>query len=126
MRVVPLCAAIVVTASCTIFSGCQACSPKQNPEQLREKTAQATAALKQDAKAVAQGVREGWSRDHKLNLNTATAKQIASLPGLDEDRARKIIENRPYQAPQDLVRKRILSRPEYDRIADRLTTQPEK
>jgi len=42
-----------------------------NPQELKEKTARATAELKVDAKAVAAGVREGWSRDKPLDLNTA-------------------------------------------------------
>ena len=61
---------------------CVSCSTKQDPNQLREKTAQTTANLKQDAKAVAQGIREGWSRNNQLDLNTATAKELATLPGV--------------------------------------------
>ena len=45
----------------------RACNPSQNPQELKEKTAQATAELKGNAQAVAAGVREGWSRDKPLN-----------------------------------------------------------
>jgi len=34
----------------------------KNPDELKEKTARATAELKSNAKAMAEGVREGWSR----------------------------------------------------------------
>jgi hypothetical protein len=39
------------------------CTPQQNPQDLKEKTARATEAVKRDARAVAAGIREGWSRD---------------------------------------------------------------
>jgi hypothetical protein len=45
-----------------LLCGLTACAPDQNPQELREKTARATAELKTDAKAVAAGMREGWIR----------------------------------------------------------------
>jgi DNA uptake protein ComE-like DNA-binding protein len=104
----------------TLLAGLMACSPKQNPEDLKEKTAQATAELKQNAKAVAEGVREGWSRDHPLNVNTATMEQLMSLPGVTAAEADGIIAGRPYDDPNELVTRRILSKSEYDKISDRL------
>src|SRR4030088_232265 len=58
------------------------CTQPQNSQELEEKTAQATAEVKRDAKAVAEGIREGWSRDKPLDLNTATKAQLESLPGM--------------------------------------------
>lgn len=106
-----------------ILSGCSACSPRQNPDELREKTAQTTATLKQDAKAIAQGVREGMSRNDVINLNSATRKQLSSLPGISDEQAAKIIANRPYNAPGELVTKKVLSRQEYSRIRDKVTVK---
>jgi len=97
-----------------------ACTSNQNPEELKEKTARATAALKVDAKAVAAGVREGWSRDRPLDLNIATREQLASLPGVTDAEADGIIAGRPYDDPGQLVTRRILPRSKYDKIADRL------
>jgi DNA uptake protein ComE-like DNA-binding protein len=100
------------------LAGCLSCSVKQNPDQLKDKTAETTAALKRDAKAIAAGVREGWSRDKPLNLNNGTKAQLESLPGIDAARADRIIANRPYSKPEELVNRRVLSRHEYDRISD--------
>ncbi|MGB0117892.1 MAG: hypothetical protein WBP73_13855, partial [Terriglobales bacterium] len=58
------------------------CTQPQNTQELKEKTAQATAEVKYDAEAVAAGIREGWSRDKPLDLNTATKEQLLSLPGM--------------------------------------------
>ena len=106
-----------------LLTGLAGCTPNQNPQELKEKTAQATSELKVDAKAVAAGVREGWSRDKVLNLNTATREQLLSLPGMTGTQADKVIAQRPYDDPSQLMTRGILRRVEYDRIADRLTVK---
>ncbi|MGH9505028.1 MAG: ComEA family DNA-binding protein [Terriglobales bacterium] len=100
-----------------------ACNTNQNPQELKEKTARATAELKVDAKAVAAGVREGWSRDKPLDLNTATKEQLVTLPGVTDGEADSIVAGRPYDNPDQLVTRHILPRGKYDKIADRLTAK---
>jgi len=97
------------------------CTHPQDPQQLKEKTAQATAEVKRDAKAVAAGIREGWSRDRPLDLNAATKEQLLSLPGITSAEANRVIAGRPYSDPSELVKRRIMSKVEYDKIADRVT-----
>jgi DNA uptake protein ComE-like DNA-binding protein len=96
---------------------------QQSPEQIREKTAQATAEVKSDAKAVAEGIREGWNRNKALDLNNATRDQLMSLPGMSAAEADRVIAARPYSEPEDLVKRRIMTKAEYDKIADRLTAK---
>ena len=100
-----------------VFTTLVACTG-QNPQDLKEKTAKATAQIKRDAKAVASGIREGWSRDKPLDLNTATKEQLQTLPGVTGSQADRIIAGRPYQQPGDLVSRHILPRAEYAKIAD--------
>jgi len=101
-----------------------ACSQKpQNPDEIREKTADATAQLKSDTKAVVDGVREGLSRDKTVNLNTATEDQLITLPGVTHARATRVIAGRPYDDPHDVVSRHILSEEEYKRIKDRVVTK---
>jgi DNA uptake protein ComE-like DNA-binding protein len=99
------------------------CNQKQNPDELREQTAKATAEIKSDAKAVAQGVREGWNRNKPLDLNTATKDQLLSLPDMTDSQADRVIAGRPYNDPNDLVRRHILPKAEYDKIADQVTAK---
>jgi competence protein ComEA len=106
-----------------LLCGLVACTTNQNPQELKEKTAQATAELKVDAKAVAAGVREGWSRDKPLDVNSATREQLTSLPGVTEAEADGVIAGRPYDDPGQLVTRRILPKGKYDKIADRLTAK---
>ncbi|MBV9088234.1 MAG: helix-hairpin-helix domain-containing protein [Acidobacteriaceae bacterium] len=102
-----------------VLAGCT--TKKQNPDELRQKTAETTYELKQEAQAVAQGVREGWSRDKPLNINTASKSQLTELPGINSERADKIISGRPYQRTDELVSRGVLSRPEYDKISGQVT-----
>lgn len=104
------------------FTGCVQRQP-ESPDELREKTAHATAEMKKDAKAVAQGIREGWSRDKPLDLNSASKDQLQSLPGMTGAEADSVIAGRPYDEPHDLVTRRILSKAQYDKIADRVTAK---
>jgi DNA uptake protein ComE-like DNA-binding protein len=98
------------------------CVTPQNPQELKEKTAQATAEAKRDAKAVAAGIREGWNRDKPLDLNVATKEQLLSLP-VSPAAADRIIARRPYNQPDELVTRHILPKTEYDKIADRVTVK---
>ena len=117
-------AAVAVLVGLSVgLTSCMSCSTKQDPDKLREKTAQTTANLKQDAKAIAQGIHEGWSRNHQLNLNTASKSDLATLPGITPRTADRIIENRPYARTEELVTKRVLSRVEFDKIADKVAVK---
>jgi len=99
------------------------CLQQRNSQDLKERTAQATADMKRDAKAVAAGIREGWSRDKPLDLNSATKDQIADLPGITVADAERIIAGRPYRDPKELLDRRILTKAKYGPIADRLTAK---
>jgi DNA uptake protein ComE-like DNA-binding protein len=113
---------LVIAAALTLlFTACT--QKQQNPDEIREKTAEATAQLKSDTKAVVEGVREGLNRDKPVNLNTATEDQLTTLPGVTRIRARRVIAGRPYDDPHDVVTRHILSEQEYKRIKDRITTK---
>src|ERR1700681_4844123 len=90
-----------------LLCGLAACTSNQDPQALKEKTAQATAELKGDAKAVAAGVREGWSRDKPLNVNTATREQLMSLPDVTDAEAEIGIGGGAYEDPSPLVTHRM-------------------
>jgi DNA uptake protein ComE-like DNA-binding protein len=99
------------------------CTQQQNTQELKEKTAQATAEVKRDAQAVAAGIREGWSRDKPLDLNSATKEQLLSLPGVTAAEAGRVIAGRPYNDPGELVTRRIMPKTDYDKIADQVTAK---
>jgi predicted DNA-binding helix-hairpin-helix protein len=102
------------------FAGC---TQQQNSQDLKEQTAQATAEVKRDAKAVAAGISEGWSRDKPVDLNTATKEQLLILPGMTAAEADRLISGRPYSEPREVVTRRIMTKIEYDKIAERVTAK---
>ena len=113
-------ASLLVAGLSLLLAGC---SHQESPQELREKTAETTATIKSDAKAMAEGVREGWSRDKPLDLNHATKAQLLALPGITRDDADRVIDRRPYSDPGQLVTRHVISKSEYDRIADRVTAK---
>ena len=101
-----------------VLAGCTA--QDRSPDEIRKQTAQATATATRDAKAVVQGVVEGVKQQRTININRSSADDLRLLPGIDSAAARRIIANRPYNDSYDLVKRRILSRDEYDRIAGKI------
>jgi len=106
----------LVLASCLGLAGC----PNQNPDQIRQKTAEETAAIKRDSKAIAEGVKDGLSSKRSVDLNKASEDDLASLPGITQQQARRIIAERPYANTHQLVTRRILTEDEYSKVQDRV------
>ena len=55
-----------------------------------------------------------------VDLNSAPRSELAKLPGVDDDAAERIVENRPYDSPDALVRKGIVSPHQFDEFVDRV------
>ena len=95
-----------------------ACSPNQSPDQIREKTAEETAAIKRDTKALAEGVKDGLSNKKSVDLNKATKSDLAALPGITDKQANHIIAERPYANTHQLVTRHVLTEDEYAQVQD--------
>jgi len=98
------------------------CSPR-NTQTLQERTADATAAAKRDAGAIARGVAEGLKRKGPLNINTAGITELERLPGVTPQVAGAIVAKRPYAATKDLVKKRAVTTAEYNRIKGQIVVE---
>lgn len=100
-----------------------ACNNNQNPQQLREKTAEETAALKRDTTAVAQGIKDGLAGKSpaKVDINKASKLELTKLPGIDGKRADRIIAERPYSDKYQIVTRGALTDDQYEKIQDQIT-----
>ncbi|HXJ87215.1 MAG TPA: helix-hairpin-helix domain-containing protein [Candidatus Binatia bacterium] len=107
---------LVLLTFCLTLTAC----PNQNPDQIRQKTAEETAAIKRDTKAVAEGMKEGLSSKRSVDLNKASKDDLASLPGITSEAADRIVAERPYANPHQLVSRHVLSEDEYGKIQDRV------
>ncbi len=62
----------------------------------------------------------------KLDINTATKKQLMELPGIGDALSQKIIDGRPYKAKNDLTQKKILTDDAYAKITDLIIAKQPK
>ncbi len=66
------------------------------------------------------------AKGQPVDLNSATKKELAALPGVGPDYAQSIIDGRPFSKKEDLMKKKILPQTTYDKIQDRLTAEGPK
>lgn len=131
-------------AMSVILAGCrpQPKTAEQQDAEIRQKSAEATATIKEGAKqtaeatknaatdagrklnAVAEGVKDGLqSGSGRMDLNSASEANLVTLPGIGETKAKQIVKARPYDSTHDLVAKGILSQSQYERISERITAK---
>src|SRR4029450_2128850 len=63
------------------------------------------------------------SKTDRLDLNTASAKELEASGGITETQAKKIIEGRPYKRRNELVSKKIIPQETFDKIKDQITVK---
>jgi DNA uptake protein ComE-like DNA-binding protein len=139
-------AALALTLCLVWLAGCNTSNTPQSDQQLKQDAAKTTEQVKQgaqqaaaDAKVaaanaerkvddIAAGVKQGMNSNAKpqpgvtgtVDINSASVADLESLPGISAPRANRIIDNRPYSSPHDLVSKGVVSEAEYSRISGRV------
>jgi DNA uptake protein ComE-like DNA-binding protein len=103
-----------------ILLAAAACN-NQSPDQIRQKTAEETANMKRDTKAVAEGIKEGLADKKSIDLNKSSRDQLTTLPGITAERADRIIAARPFASTHELVTRHVISEDEYTRIHGQIT-----
>lgn len=91
-----------------------------------DKPAAAPAAKAAPAKAEAKPAAE--KKAEPMDINSASAKDLATLKGIGEVRAKAIVKGRPYKGKDELVEKKIIPQNVYDDIKDEIIAKqkPEK
>ena len=112
-------ASVAGLLGCLALAGCLS----NNPNAVKEHTADLTAAAKRNAGQVVQGVFEGLTRKGPLDLNTASTREFEKLPGITPELSRAMVAGRPYASASDLVGRRILTRAQFGRIRAQVTVK---
>lgn len=58
-----------------------------------------------------------------VNINTASKEQLESLPGIGPKKAQTIIDGRPYQKTEDIMKVKGIKQGIYNKIKDQITVQ---
>ncbi len=57
-----------------------------------------------------------YAHENRVDINSATTRELSRLPGISDDDARRIVANRPYPDTDALVRRGVLGAHKYDAI----------
>jgi len=57
-----------------------------------------------------------------IDINSGSSEQLKALPGIHSRYAEKIIAGRPYQKKEELVSRKIIPEPVFEKIKDRIIT----
>jgi competence protein ComEA len=61
-----------------------------------------------------------------VDINSASARELAELPGIGTARAQAIVKGRPYKGKNELVDRKVIPQNVYEGIKDRIVARQKK
>ena len=95
----------------------QAAPPPTDQSSYPANTHKMTPAEKKDTPA---------ANGQSVDLNTASKKDLAALPGVGPNYAQNIIDGRPYNSKEDLLKKKVIPEATYQKIENQVTAAGSK
>ena len=59
----------------------------------------------------------------RVNINTASKEKLEALPGIGPGKAQGIIDGRPYNTPEDVMKVKGIKQGIYNKIKDQITVK---
>jgi competence protein ComEA len=59
----------------------------------------------------------------RVNLNSASKEELEALPGIGPVKAQAIMDNRPYNTPEDIMKVKGIKQKTFDKIKDMITVR---
>ncbi|MDE2060719.1 MAG: helix-hairpin-helix domain-containing protein [candidate division NC10 bacterium] len=64
------------------------------------------------------------STPYKVDLNSASIRELKQLPGMGPELAERVLQHRPYHKLDELISRKVLGRKEFARIKERIRVNP--
>jgi DNA uptake protein ComE-like DNA-binding protein len=118
MRTLALLTALMFAVGAALPATVAAQSTPPKAEKSDAKTGKTDAkSTKSDAKAADKST----DKKHALiDINSAPASELETLPGIGEAYSKRIVDGRPYKGKDELVQKKIVPQATYDKIKDHI------
>ena len=81
------------------------------------------AAAQPAAKDAAKGTKAETTKHEPIDINSASADELKTIPGIGDAYSKKIVEGRPYKRKDELVQKKIVPQATYDKIKDHIVAR---
>jgi competence protein ComEA len=69
---------------------------------------------------------ETASKTDLIDINTASEDQLKTLPGIGDAYAKAIVDHRPYNAKNELVKQKVLPKATYSKISGKIIAKQSK
>ena len=111
-RILTLLAASLASLGLALSAGSALAQKAEAPKAKTE--------AKADAKPAAAKPAAEAPKGELMDINSASEKELATLKGIGDVRAKAIVKHRPYKGKDDLVKKKIVPQNVYDDIKDQI------